>query len=44
MQFLLKLLRERFKRSIYWKKYKVVDNRAVDNADASEEKKNKRIA
>ena len=35
---LLKLLCKRFKRSIYWKKYKVIDNRAVEIADLSEEK------
>ena len=35
---LLKLLCERFKRSIQWKKYKVIDNRATEIADVSEEK------
>ena len=35
---LLKLLCKRFKRSIYWKKCKVVDNRKVEIADVSEEK------
>ena len=38
MQFLLKLLCERFKRSIQWRKYKVIDNRATEIADVSEEK------
>ena len=34
----LKLLREGFKRSIYWNKYKVTDNRAVEIAANNEEK------
>ena len=35
---LWKLLGEGFKRSIYWNKYKVIDNRAVDIAANNEEK------
>ena len=35
---LWKLLGEGFKRSIYWNKYKVIDNRAVEIADNNEEK------
>ena len=35
---LSKLLGEGFKRSIYWNKYKVIDNRAVDIAANNEEK------
>ena len=33
-----KLLGEGFKRPIYWNKYKVIDNRAVEIADADEKK------
>ena len=39
-----KLLGEGFKRPIYWNKYKVIDNRAVEIADADEKKIHKRIA
>ena len=35
---LSKLLGEGFKRSIYWNKYKVIDNRVVEIADNNEEK------
>ena len=35
---LLKLLGERFKRSIHWNKNKVIDNRVVEIADNNEEK------
>ena len=35
---LSKLLGKGFKRSIYWNKYKVIDNRAVEIADNNEEK------
>ena len=35
---LSKLLGEGFKRSIYWNKYKVIDNRVVETADNNEEK------
>ena len=35
---LRKLLGEGFKRSIYWTKYKVIDNSAVEIADNNEEK------
>ena len=35
---LSKLLSEGFKRSIYWNKYKVIDNRVVEIADNNEEK------
>ena len=35
---LLKLLREWFKRSIYWNKYKVIDNKIVKIANNNEEK------
>ena len=35
---LLKLLGEGFKRSIYWNKYKVIDNRVVEIGDYNEEK------
>ena len=34
---LSELLGERFKRSIYWIKYKVIDNRIVEIADNNEE-------
>ena len=33
-----KLLGEGFKRPIYWNKYKIIDNRAVEIADADEKK------
>ena len=33
-----KLLSEGFKRSIYWKKHKVIDNKVVETADNNEEK------
>ena len=35
---LSKLLGEGFKRSIYWKKYKVIDNRVVEIANNNEDK------
>ena len=35
---LSKLLGKGFKRSIYWNKYKVIDNRVVEIADNNEEK------
>ena len=35
---LSKLLGEQFKRSIYWNKYKVIDNTVVEIADNNEEK------
>ena len=35
---LSKLLREEFKRSIYWNKYKVTDNRVIEIADNNEKK------
>ena len=35
---LSELLGERFKRSIYWNKYKVIDNRVVSINNANEEK------
>ena len=35
---LWKLLGEGFKRSIYWNKYKVIDNRLVETANNNEEK------
>ena len=35
---LSKLLRERFERSVYWNKYKVIDSRVVEIANNNEEK------
>ena len=35
---LSKLLGKRFQRSIYWNKYRVIDNRVVEIADNNEEK------
>ena len=35
---LSKLLTEGFKRSVYWNKYKVIDNISVYNASNNEEK------
>ena len=41
---LSKLLREEFKRSIYWNKYMVTDNRVIEIADNNDKKIHKRIA
>ena len=35
---LSKLLSERFKRTIYWNEYKVIDNKVVEIADNNEER------
>ena len=35
---LLKLLSEGFKRTVYWNKYKVIDNKIVETANNNEEK------
>ena len=41
---LSKLLSERFKRSVYWNKYKVIPNKIVETSANNEEKAHKRIA